>query len=66
MMNAGKCPKCEKTITSVRIEAINIMEGFQKKYHGVSYCCSHCSTVISVEIDPIALQGDLVRDIKGR
>jgi len=66
MINTGKCPKCEKTISSVKIEAIDIKEGFNNKYLGVSYCCSHCSTVLSVEIDPLALQADLVKKIKTR
>jgi hypothetical protein len=30
---------------------------------GVSYCCTHCSHVLSVGVDPIAIKSDLVKQI---
>ena len=64
VINIGKCPKCEKTISSVKIEAVDGLIGFQKKYHCVSYLCPSCSTVLSAQIDPIAIQTDTVNAIK--
>jgi len=63
MINIGKCPKCEKILNSVNLEAIDIKEGFQSAWHGVSYCCPLCHTVLSVQIDPVALKTDIIEGI---
>lgn len=63
MMNTGKCPKCEKTVSTVNIEHVDINESFRKKWHGVSLVCSHCDAVLGVAIDPIAMKNDVVSEI---
>jgi len=63
MINTGKCPKCEKLITSVKIEHIDINEVFQPRWHGVSLVCPMCSTILGVSIDPIAIKGDIIAEI---
>jgi uncharacterized protein with PIN domain len=63
-MNSGKCPKCEKVLTSVIIEKMNISVNLQPKWLGVSYVCPHCRTILSVGIDPIALKTDLVQALR--
>jgi uncharacterized protein with PIN domain len=60
MINTGKCPKCEKTVTAVRLEHVDVNIGFKKEYHGVSYSCAGCGTVLGVGIDPVALMNDTV------
>jgi hypothetical protein len=60
MINSGKCQKCEKVITYVRIEDVDVRVGFESRWHGVSYCCPFCNSVISVQIDPIALKTDII------
>ncbi len=60
MINSGKCPKCEKTINKVSLEAVDVLVGFQTQYNGVSYSCPHCRTVLGVGIDPVALMNDTV------
>jgi len=64
MINGGKCPKCDKVVSAVRIENVDVREGFQSKWHGVSYCCTNCSAVLSVGIDPIAIKTDIVNELK--
>lgn len=64
MMNSGKCPKCEKVLTSVIIEKMNISVNLQPMWLGVSYVCPHCRTILSVGIDPIALKTDLVQALR--
>ena len=66
MINSGKCPKCEKVLTSVKIEKIDVALNLQSKWLGVSYVCPHCSTILSVGIDPIALKTDLVNELRSR
>jgi hypothetical protein len=60
MLHSGKCPKCEETVGSARVETIEIRAGAHDAYKGVSYLCPHCRSVLSVSIDQIALNADLV------
>lgn len=62
---SGKCPGCGKSLTSVEIKPIDISQGFQAKWNGVSYQCPnlHCQTILSVGMDPIALKTDTVNEV---
>lgn len=64
MINTGKCPKCEKTITYVTIEDVEVRVGFAPAWRGLSYICPHCKTVLSVAIDPVALKTDIVNAVR--
>jgi hypothetical protein len=59
----GTCPKCEKRIEQVNIEGISV-DAYGRVRKGISYLCPSCSCVLSVAIDPIALNVDLLRDLK--
>jgi hypothetical protein len=63
MLHSGKCPKCEKLITSVTIEHVDVMQGLTTKWHGASYLCPHCNAVLGVGIDPVALKADTVKEV---
>jgi hypothetical protein len=63
MINTGKCPKCETTITSVRIEDVDVQVGFEPAWRGISYCCPSCGSVLSVQIDPVALKTDIINGV---
>ncbi len=63
MLNAGKCPKCEKVVRSAFVEPLDIKEGLQSRWRGVSFSCEHCRAVLSVGIDPIAIKSDIVKDL---
>lgn len=65
MINNGKCPKCERIVTSVKIESITASTSLigGRDFNAVSYCCKSCSTVLSVQMDPIALKSDTVAEI---
>jgi|APEBP8051073178_1049388.scaffolds.fasta_scaffold09880_4 hypothetical protein len=60
---SAKCPKCEAILSSVKIETLDVGP---KRLRGVAYCCTSCSTVLSVELDPLALQHETIKAIKGR
>lgn len=64
-MHTGKCPKCEKLIPHVTLQAITIKTALigGTDWLGVSYQCPFCRTVLSVSIDPIALKSDTVTEI---
>jgi hypothetical protein len=64
MINSGKCPICETTITAVRAEGVEVTQGFQPKWLGASFCCPSCNMVLGVGIDPLAIKTDIVNEIK--
>ena len=63
MIKTGKCPGCQKTISKVRVENIDITEGFTPTWKGVSFLCPSCSCVLSVGVDPVALKADIVAEV---
>jgi hypothetical protein len=60
---AGKCPKCERYLTTVRGEEVEIELG-RATWRGVAYSCYRCSAVLSVEADPMVLKSDLIDEVK--
>lgn len=68
MFFSAKCPKCDKPLTSVNIGDLNGVVGLQTKWLCVGYACPACHTLLSVQIDPIAIKTDtiaeLVQDLK--
>jgi hypothetical protein len=59
---AGKCPKCEKSISRVTVDHINIAEGIHV-WNGVSYLCPSCSSILGISIDPISIKTDIVEEV---
>ena len=59
----GNCPKCEKSLSSVTIEDVNVVVGLQTKWRGISYLCPYCKTILSVGIDPVALKTDTIAGV---
>lgn len=54
---AGKCPKCEGLVTSLKIKTLEAnCEG--RRYKAVTYNCPLCSTVLSASMDPVALAAE--------
>jgi hypothetical protein len=58
-----KCPKCEKPLTSATVKAIT-GSGEGKKFALVAYSCPLCQSVVSIQMDPLALNIDLRNDLK--
>ena len=64
MFKTGKCPGCESIPQNIKLEGIEISEGIGAPvYNGVSYVCPTCHTILGVQLDPIAIQTDTVKDI---
>ena len=57
MANKGKCPNCEKTISKIIAEDIEIasIKGHRLNFGGISYHCSSCHAILSVAINPMDL-----------
>jgi hypothetical protein len=60
MLHSATCPYCQRPIASAKVENIKI-NGVGSEYKGVSYSCPSCHAVLSVSMDQIALNVDLVK-----
>ena len=62
----GKCPKCDKQVHRVNLHTVEGSAGIgSSTWKCVTYSCPSCHAVLSVQIDPIAIKTDTVRQIKG-
>jgi hypothetical protein len=62
MFTKARCPKCENAIAHVTVDLVEI-RGAGTNYRGVCYFCDSCGSVLSIEIDPLGLQADLLRKL---
>jgi hypothetical protein len=60
---ASKCPRCEKPVSHVNLETMDIYQDFKPAWHGVAYTCPHCSSVLSVGMDPTLLRNETVQGV---
>lgn len=63
MINSGKCPKCDATISNVKVEDVIINTGTATNLRGFSYLCPKCETVLSIQMNPLTLNQDLQNNI---
>ena len=61
-MNTGKCPKCERVITSATVEELTLSAGFMPRWKGLSYSCPYCHTILGVQVNPLAIKNDTVSE----
>ena len=62
----GKCPHCTKAIMGVKLHAVDATStGFSlgEGWKAVTYACPSCSKVLGVQIDPVAIKADIVREV---
>jgi Zn ribbon nucleic-acid-binding protein len=63
-INGNKCPHCNAVITRAVVETIDIDTAVifpQTSYKGVTYACPACRSIVSVSMDQIALNHDVVQ-----
>lgn len=62
---SAKCPKCDRFLGSVNIEATTLQGLNMKTLRGIIYSCPNlgCSAAISVEVDPLAVKADIVAEL---
>lgn len=58
----GKCPKCDKLLSSVTGQPIDIKLG-ANGLKGLAYLCSFCQTILGVETDPLAIRTEIVAQV---
>lgn len=62
----SKCPKCERVLTHVNLESMDIRMSGKSKHLGVAYACPWCATLLGVGIDPVVLKNATVDDCTER
>jgi len=59
----GKCPKCEAVVHRAIVNTLNLDVIGGKSYLGLSYSCPQCQTILSVQMDPIAVKAETITDL---
>ena len=57
---AGKCPYCNKVITSLRFSGVDASEPFGNSWKALTYNCPSCKSVLGCQVDPIAIKTDMI------
>jgi phage FluMu protein Com len=63
-IRGNKCPHCKTILTRAVVETIDIDTSIifpEASYKGVTYACPSCRAVLSISIDQIALNHDVVQ-----
>lgn len=63
-MITGKCPHCGRLVSSVSVDDITLNVELEPQWKGFSYSCSSCQKVLSVQLNPLAVNADLLQEIK--
>ncbi len=64
MAGEGKCPKCGKNVTKLKISSTtSSIDGQSRAFPTVMFCCPSCSSVLGVQIDPVAVMSGTVKGI---
>jgi phage FluMu protein Com len=66
VIHTGKCPKCDEVMPTIKIQGVTAKELFGASWNAISYQCPKCDTVLSVEMDPVALKSDIVNEVAKR
>lgn len=59
----ARCPKCDKPILSLRVDALEAMDSMGASWKGAVFSCPNCSYALGAGIDPVALGDDIVSEV---
>jgi hypothetical protein len=57
------CPKCGSSIRQVELNQVEAKSEHGPSLRAITYSCPKCFHLLSVNIDPIAIKSDLVREV---
>ena len=58
------CPYCEQSLSSVLIQEIEGKVPRGKTWFCLAYSCPSCNKVLNVQIDPVALNRDVLAELR--
>lgn len=65
MIPSGKCPKCDAKSSQHDFERIELkMKHDRVMLKGLQILCSKCSTILGVQVNPLALEDHLIDRLK--
>ncbi len=63
-MFQGKCPHCGKIPLTLKVEAVDGTVNGVRKWKLVEYVCPLCGNIISVQLDPIAVETETLARVE--
>ena len=60
----SKCPKCDKELSDVKVGSMSAKTKNGKTCKSISFTCPDCSTILGIQIDPQAMDNDLLNKIR--
>ena len=60
----AECPKCEMSLSSLRVEPCTGEAQGAVGYRVVTYSCPFCLAILSVGIDPVAFMAEAIDEAK--
>lgn len=58
-----KCPSCDAAISTVQIKPLKGIVSARSSLKCIAHTCPLCLHVLSVQVDPLALQSDTVNAV---
>ena len=63
-MAPGKCPKCDKSVFTANVYAVDARRGpSQMPLQAVSLNCPNCHAVLGITIDPLVIKSEAVAEV---
>jgi hypothetical protein len=59
-----KCPKCERLITTLNLDPVDLHVTGGNSWKGNAYSCPWCNSVLSATIDQLAVKIDTIAELK--
>jgi len=60
------CPVCKAVVTRVVAGHVTVEVPGGDGWNGIAYSCPACRTLLSIQIDPVALKSDIVDELLER
>ncbi len=60
---SAKCPNCDKPVSHVNLQAMDIYQNYKPQWHGVAYTCPSCNALLSVGMDPTLLRNEIIESV---
>lgn len=59
----GKCPKCDGGVDRAIVNVIDLDVIGGQTFRGLTYSCPHCRAVLGVQMNPDALEADILQGV---
>ena len=64
MAEGGKCPKCGKAITRLKLASVvSSIDAQKKNFPTAIFMCPSCNSVLGAQIDPVAVMSGTVKGV---